>query len=454
MKMKHVTVAATMALLAVCVAGCIESDASNSSHPNEGNTEWVVGVSKDQPKADIETAGFEISKLITERARGGDWIHIVSLPDHLTVGSFIVPEGSERTRLRDPKVREVLPKLADAFRPSGETNARIDLPALTSTVGSIRRSDFPCRVVLFGSPIYRDPTKQGWNFDQGGAPLDESIGDPESPFVTTFPLPENCQVVVATPGPNWGEDKPHEDAVAHFWRRYIQSLGKSCDLVRLTDAPQTAFVFDPPQFTGEEPIKHPGFGMRRFAFNATRVKFDREGKAVPISGKAGDGAIGKSLDAVIRDGQADPTKIIVIAKWESIPRDADPKIDLDLRATVRNKAGEISYKNPVVDGLGRLYRDIQTTNTVDGSPIETWEGLELETTNLDAITLWVNCFAATAPSKIELIRIHRGEIKKREVTLKCSFGDGGQNEHHRARSDAWVQIAMEKFKATDSPGTL
>ena len=142
----------------------------------------------------------------------------------MAVGSFVVPEGSARTRLRDEGVREFMPRLAAAFQPSGETGARIDLPALASTVGSIRRSKFPCRVVLFGSPIFRDPTKRGWNFDDGGAALDESIGEVGSPFGTTYPLPEDCKVVIATPGPGWGEDKPHEDAVTHFCRLYILSL--------------------------------------------------------------------------------------------------------------------------------------------------------------------------------------------------------------------------------------
>ena len=157
--------------------------------------EWVVGVSRDQSKVDIEAVGVEVAKLIETTANPGDWIHIVSLPDHLTVGSFIVPEGSPRTRLRDQGVREFMPKIVAAFQPSGETGARIDLPALASTVGSIRRSSLPCRIVLFGSPIYQNPTKVGWHFNDGGGALDDSIGDPGSPFGTAFQLPEGLSLI-------------------------------------------------------------------------------------------------------------------------------------------------------------------------------------------------------------------------------------------------------------------
>ncbi len=441
-------------VLVALLTGCNHRPTATAPTDHRGgNVEWIVGVSNDQPKANIDSAGIEVAKLITATAKPGDWIHIVSLPDHLTVGSFVVPEGSARTRLRDQGVREFMPKLVAAFQPSGETGARIDLPALASTVGSIRRSDLPCRVVLFGSPIYQDPTKVGWHFNDGGAALDESIGDSDSPFGTTYQLPEGCKVVIATPGPRWGEDKPHKDAVTHFWRLYIQSLGTDCDLVRLTNAPQTAFVFDPPQFTGKEEVKHTGFGMKRFAFAAVRTKYDDDGTSVPIDGRAEDGAVGKSMDAVIREGQADASKTIVIAKWESIPAAADPNIDLDLWATVTggSATGEISFKNPVIEGVGRLYRDVRRTGSTnpDGTPLETWEGLELEATNLDSIKLWINVYSAQAPSKVRLIRIHKGIKTERVVTINCNFGDGGQNQHHRARSAAWVQISMDKFVNSD-----
>jgi hypothetical protein len=337
------------------LVGCEQRQNTEPNEHSGENVEWVVGVSRDQPKADIDSAGVELAKLMTIKAKPGDWVHIVSLPDHLTVGSFVVPEGSARTRLRDESVREFMPKLLAAFQPSGETGARIDMPALATTVGSIRRSKYPVRVVLFGSPIYQDPTKRGWNFTSGGCALTDSIGDTGSPFVADYKLPEGCRVNIVSPRPNWGEDKPHRDAVTNFWRLYVKRLGKGCDLVRLTDAAQTAFVFDPPMFPREEPVKNPGFGMKRFAFTSVRAKYNEDGTSVPIEGHGEEGAIGKSMEAVIREGEANASKTVIIAKWESIPSDADSNIDLDLWASVSGSTGgEISYQNPVIEGVGSI----------------------------------------------------------------------------------------------------
>lgn len=412
-------------------------------------TEWVVGISNRLGREQIEAAGVQVEKLISKVAQPGDWVHIISLPDNQPVGSLIVPDGSPRSRLRHKDVREVIPRMATAFETVGETNGNINIPNLASAVTSIRRSEKTCRIILFGSPIYSDPGKAGWNFDDGGAPLDGSVDAEKSPFSTKFKFPDFTEITWATPGANWGTDKPHEDAVVHFVRYYLQR--QNANLVRVTDTPDTALVFNPPQFTEPERQESEEFGMRKVSFAAVREKYDGNGAVVPTPEREQKdiGRPMKSVEEVIRGAEANRDTIALAVTWSS----TDPSADLDLYLSSAGNEGELYYDRPITD-WGIHYRDVQASGDLNDAAesYRRWEWVEVHGHHdINRLTLWINVYRSTAPCTVRIVRVLDGVRKERTVEIKCREGDGGLNRNWRAESPAWVRVELFSFKDNDPP---
>ncbi|MEO9596045.1 hypothetical protein [Rhodopirellula bahusiensis] len=304
-------------------------------------------------------------------------------------------------------------------------------------------------MIVFGSPLYRDPSKAGWNFTEGVVPLDGSIDYEKSPFTTTSKFPDGTEVTWITLDPEWGEDKPHEDAVQHFVKLYLERQNAS--LVRLTPVASKALVFSPRQFTEPESINSEAVGVVSVSYSATRPKPSGNNVSVPTPGASiVSSGPERSLEAVIREGETNPDTTVIAVTWTS----DDPTADVDLWVSTSGEEGELYFGNPVTD-WGILYRDVQRTeDNRGGDDIRRWEYLTISHRDLDRVTLWLNAFKTNKPIEARIVRIFDGVRKERTVTLKTNEGDGGANRFHRARSAAWARVNLQTFKATDAPGGI
>ena len=125
----------------VCFAmssGCRNTQTgSGSGSTDSENHEWFLGVSEGHDEQRLKEVTTVVEKLLTQDAKAGDWIHVISLPSHQPVASIIIPEGSIRQRIRHQNIRDALPDLRTVLTTVVDEKGRVDIPKLATTVGTM-----------------------------------------------------------------------------------------------------------------------------------------------------------------------------------------------------------------------------------------------------------------------------------------------------------------------------
>lgn len=440
--------------MGVLIAGCTH----HKIEPVEDTRvkrEWFFVVSKGLPDTRMKDAERQFVKLVSTVSAPGDRIHLISAQEkkHESVASLTVPTGSPGARLRSKELRGTFPKTTHAFESSGAKHAGLLYPALPAALNC--ETEYPKRLILFGSPIYAEPGQEGLHMHDGVVGSDTTIGALYSPVQTDPKYPEGLEAILVADVSGWGTDARHRKAITRYVRAVVQE--QSGHLILLTDDPGKSFNFDSPQFTDRivlDGTVDPGLISVSTESRRRPGNWDMDAVQVPLVrpgvGDTGERVLGSFEDAV-RHAEGNDKQILIAILWTS----EDPNVDLDMRISSQGKEGELFHGNRKLP-WGELQRDVQKSNPNinDNQDLRRCEYALINHDRIKDLTLWVNVYSAQKPSTIRVVRVWKGERKEREIKVKCMEGDGGANAHWRQFSSAWVRVELHSYRADAETGDL
>ena len=433
------------ALVVMLGTGC----STNSPHSNSstGQSEWFLFVADGLPEPVLQSAARQFQELLSGRAQPGDVIHLISTPSHSPVASLVVPDGNHNARLRDPSVKAAARKLKSLFTVSSNPGSgQIQLPSVAATVRSLRRTEFPCRVVLIGTPIYDEPRQQGWSMTGGMVPTDGALNAEHSPFNNDTKFPNGTQIAWLSSTTDWGDDPAHRDAVTRFNRLYLQT--QNGQLTRMTADAETAFHFGTTQFPGsvtplrEEPgVKFVAVQSDREADPTTErkvtVEVDPPQPEPPTPVQPTPPASERAeVETVLADAEANRNVIGLAINWES----QDPRCDLDLYVTSRGESEELHFQQKQTR-FGQLFRDVTSSGTIsgDGSNYQNWEWARINHNRWQDLTVWVNVYRSQKPATVRFIRVLNGRREERTFRFNPN---PDHRDAPRDRSSLWRKVVF------------
>ena len=424
-------------------SGC----STKSPHATEtaGHAEWFLFLADGLPEPVLQSAAQQFQDLLSARAQPGDVIHLVSTPSHRPIASLVVPEGNHNARLRDSSVKAATRKLKALFTASSNRGSgQIQLPSVAATVRSLRRTEFPSRVVLIGSPIYDDPRQQGWSMTGGMVPTDGALGAEHSPFNNETNFPNGTQISWLSATTDWGDDPAHRDAVTRFNRLYLQT--RNGQLTRMTADAETAFHFGTTQFPSRVTPSREEPGVKFVAVQSDResgpmderkltVEVDPPRPEPPASVQPPTSQAAQ-VEVALADAEANRDVIGLAINWES----QDPSCDLDLYVTSRGETGELYFRQKETS-FGRLFRDVTSSGTIsgDGSNYQNWEWARINHNRWDDLTVWVNVYSSQKPATVRFIRVLNGQREERTFRFHPNPSDAGAA---RDRSSLWWKVVF------------
>ncbi len=423
------------------LVGC--SQPEPTSNTNAENTEWFVVISNGMPQTVMNETAQQLQELIGRHAVPGDVVHVISTPSHQCLASLEVPQGQFNSRLKNQGVRGELGRLKPLFEAQPTSDpGQLQIPRLSSTVCSLRRTQFPSRVIVVGTPIYHDPRQRGWSMTGGMVPTDGALNAQHSPFNTPTRFPEGTKISWLTPQSEWGEDAAHQESVQRFNRLYLQERGAA--LSRMTAEPGTAFRFDVPQFSEKLVPREEEPGMRFVSVHSARPDEPPGRATVEIPVKTPEGAVvvtqvDNEVEELLADAEADTSTIALAINWES----ADPNCDLDLYVASAGSREEMCFRNKKT-AFGELYRDVMRSGSLpgQGADFSNWEWAKVTHNRMEDLTVWINAYRTQKPATIRVIRVWNGRRKEHTLHLNASQGNGGTQNTSRSQSSAWIKVEL------------
>ncbi len=333
---------------------------------------------------------------------------------------------------------------------------QLSLPNLAASVRSLRRTEFPLRVVLVGSPIYREATQAGWSWENGVVPTDGAIGASSSPFRKLPSLPSDTEVSWIVPTVDWGTDELHRQAAIRFIRLLLQEQGAG--LVRLTPDAELGFAFQEGQFAGQIAKRNGVAEMRQVSFTTARseevpiktlnvdVTESRAGEIDPVASENASGAEGSpqsDAEAFLSQALLDPNKIGIAINWDS----ADQSSDVDLWISDDRYSGELSFQERNKE-FGMLHRDVTSVGSLDAAAEEfkSWEWAEINHSELDRLGLWLDVYRTNHPVTVRVICVWQGERFENVFTIDTHRGDGASEHPNRSTSNAWLKVDLGQLE--------
>lgn len=445
----------TRNLMLFAVIVCFGSGCSTKSPDATeatGHAEWFLFLADGLPEPVLQSAAQQFQDLLSARAQPGDVIHLVSTPSHRPVASLVIPEGNHNARLRDSSVKAATRKLKALFSASpNRGSSQIQLPSVAATVRSLRRTEFPSRVVLIGSPIYDDPRQQGWSMTGGMVPTDGALNAEHSPFNNATNFPNGTQISWLSATTDWGDDPAHRDAVTRFNRLYLQT--RNGQLTRMTADAETAFHFGTTQFPGSVTPSREEPGVKFVAVQSDResdpmaerkltVEVDPPQPEPPTPVQPAPveptppAPERTEVETVLADAESNQDVIGLAINWES----EDPSCDLDLHVSSRGESEELYYRQKET-GFGQLFRDVTSSGTIsgDGSNYQNWEWARIHHNRWQDLTVWVHVYSSRKPATVRFIRVLHGRREERVFRL---HPNANPRDVPRAQSSHWHRVVF------------
>lgn len=423
--------------------GCQGHHQGHASSENAQNHEWHIVVAENGlSKERLLEVGQQFQNLIGKRAAAGDVVTLYSAPSHQTACSIVVPDGHANARLRDPSVKKFGIELGRIFAPetAPDGNAHVRLPDLVNAIASGRRTEFPSRVVIFGNPLFMEPTWPDWSMTDGKFPGDGTLEAEYSPYNITGRYPDDTRINWLLPKSRWGGvHSQYEEAVNRFNRLLIQN--QNACLTRITSDAQMAFVFDNPQFTDSIEAREEPAIMHRFqqtekpavrqaeASNETSTEDLPEAVTETSSEVSPDDSPEVSeVETLLQSAEADDGKIALAIEWTS----EEQECDLDLWIECDGHAEKLYYGNKTTT-FGEHFRDVMssTGGETSGSDFRGMEWLEIHHNRLDELTCWIHVYRGSRPANVRMIRVWNGQ--RCEKTFQID------------PSQAWNKIDLRNF---------
>ncbi|GAB5517171.1 hypothetical protein [Rhodopirellula baltica] len=423
--------------------------AAATSASGQGPTESILFLCEGiENPAPIRSA--LVDKLAT--AVPGSRVHVVH--NAKSVGSFWVPAMPPKVRHKSKHVKHGWAKIMKLLAKPIEGSEQVNLPGLPAKAVSVRDTNLPLRVGIYGAAAYLNPRKAGHNHAGYFVTADGAIDAELSPWRTDKQLPTETLVTWVTPTATWGIDSVHAQEIERFNRLFLQE--NNATLIRITDKPSLLF-----NHYSAEPIEHiakvlDGNTTRRQVTGDTAVEngdptspYTVDQKLLQVSGRENT-ETKEDREALVAKAMNDRNSTMLILTWES----KDPMCDLDLWVSSQGLQGELNHANPKLP-WGRLTRDVQNTEHANGDPdVTKHEAVFVSHGRLDELTAWVNVYRTSASAKLKITRIWNRKQKSRTVEIKSPSGDGGRYQRSRVSSTAWKRINLLNFSAGDVPGAL
>lgn len=451
-------------LVLALAAGC--SGNARQPVPEAKNSEWMIFIGRGIPEELRTEVGNELQTLIGKDSISGDIVTVISAPAHDPIASLVVPSGSPNTRLKSRSIQREIASLRRMLT-SKEREAgsgQIQLPTLPATVRSLRRSTFPCRIIVVGNVLYDDPRHPGWRMTEGAVPSHGALDAKQSPFKVGTQLPEGTVARWLSTNKAVDADPRHIEEASAFNRLFLQERGGR--LAAVTPTPAMAFDFDnlgdmerivkrveaarmkPVSFKSvaskqdtatpevivpkEEPVSHESPSISETATEQVRPT-----PPVPTPLPQASAA---AAEQVLREAVADKESIAIAINWES----ADPTCDLDLYISLRGHAEEMSYKQKITS-FGELYRDVTKSGSVGGANVDFsgWEWARIDHNRLSDLTVWVHTYRASKAMTLRVVYVANGIRKEQTLKLAPRTSWTGWLASSREQDGGWKKLTLQ-----------
>ncbi|WP_372716125.1 hypothetical protein [Novipirellula sp.] len=255
--------AATLAVAALLMSGCdkMQSTAvTGSAAPHfaavdrsrlrSEKTEQFIYVPTRQVPGDRRLIASQFRTLV-ETAPGGTVVHVIETPGHRPLACIVLPGGPPNTRQRNRDFREAVAGLKKFFNSDGPPDGsdQLHLPLVPSTVANLRRTTYPCRIILCGAPTYDEPDDPTFTTEKGMVPSDGLLFALHSPFSERPDLPDATLISWLIPNMTWGTDRDQRRELERFWKLFFQI--RHGNVIRLTPDPALAFSFTLPHLNNQ-----------------------------------------------------------------------------------------------------------------------------------------------------------------------------------------------------------
>ena len=207
----------------IALHGCIAS-----ASPEKSQT-YIFVVARDLPSEQAKES-FTASLHFVSGAPAGSIIKIADPVSQAITGSFKVPEGTLRQRVRDRSFASGIKALQAAFlktsSPEEWSRTALSLShSLRLVASSVPSSEGDITLLLFGNPLNLD-RQEALNFSGGRAPNSAWLYNPVSPFyVNGLPSLKNWRVFMVPHATDWMASNWQLANVTAFWSLMFSEKG-------------------------------------------------------------------------------------------------------------------------------------------------------------------------------------------------------------------------------------
>ncbi|NOY42788.1 MAG: hypothetical protein GXP26_13260 [Planctomycetes bacterium] len=392
------------------------------------NQEWFFIVAEGLDAETRHEVGQQLQELVGTTCVENDVVHFILAPSQKPLASMTVPAGSRNRRLRSQEINGELRKLIPYFTTETATGSQqINLPAVPATVRSLRRTQFPARVIIVGTPIYDDPQQGYWSMADGKVPTDASLEAPNCPFhMGVVDFPGGTIAEWFPPTSRFGVDHVHEEAITRYYRLFFQK--HKAKLTRLTSNIAIALDGSASQFSDTLSPQQNAELMRTVRLQISERQPRQSNKPVL-----------EEAEQVLAAAEEANHEMAFAINWVS----EDPSCDIDVHV---RSAGcpEVLFFGNTETPFGKFFRDVQSSGSINGDSAnyQNWEWVRIDHGRLEDLTIWLNAYRTAEPAQVRIIGVSKGRRYERNIQINGP-GDGGRSED-RELSDAWYKVTMRR----------
>jgi hypothetical protein len=179
----------------------------------------------------------------------GSVLHVIEVPSFRTLGSFIVPHGSQSARIQHRSLRAAWAGVSTFIQEKVEDTTHVDLPRIPGAMQRLRLTKLPPRVIIVGSTVYDDPRYPTWKFNPR-VPSHQCLRVDGCPFTSgVASFPEGTKLTWWNTVEDMAIDLRVRNKIEEFYRLFCSEHG--AELIKVTDSGTSAIDFENGGFIDE-----------------------------------------------------------------------------------------------------------------------------------------------------------------------------------------------------------